>query len=351
MLRRLWPRRRRSSPAAPIVANEVKVGFAQALLAREMTAAHRILDAAIPGASVRVELDSASAPAAAVLRWTLADGRSTLAFHETAYDIVPELIFSRLADFLPIVIETMRTAGAQGACYFNMGDEGHMPGLASCANHAGFTLVPDCIFLAHHGYSGLAGHFASKPVPYAARAPVAFWRGASTGVRTADVMELPRVRLCTLGLQMGPKADIGLNRLVGVDDEEAKAVAAANLIRPEVRLDHLDRYRVHIDIDGNSNSWPGLLTKLHSGSPVMKVQSPWGFRQWYYDRLKPWENYVPVRSDMSDLEEKLDYLLAHPAQAEAIGEQGRALARSLSYDSQVAWAAPVAAAALAREAL
>ena len=49
-----------------------------------------------------------------------------------------------------------------------------------------------------------------------------------------------------------------------------------------------------------SNSWSGLFTKLLTGSTVLKVESPMGFRQWYYDRLKPFEHYVPVRPDLAE---------------------------------------------------
>ena len=47
-------------------------------------------------------------------------------------------------------------------------------------------------------------------------------------------------------------------------------------------------YKFQIDIDGNTNSWPGLFQKLLTGSAILKVASPYGYRQWYYDRLRPW---------------------------------------------------------------
>lgn len=96
--------------------------------------------------------------------------------------------------------------------------------------------------------------------------------------------------------------------------------------------DRILDYRYQIDVDGNTNSWPGLFLKLLSGSPVLKFESEAGFKQWYYPRLKPWENFVPVASDGSDLVEKLEWLRANPAQAQAIGENGRALALSLTYE-------------------
>jgi hypothetical protein len=71
----------------------------------------------------------------------------------------------------------------------------------------------------------------------------------------------------------------------------------------------IDKYQ--IDIDGNSSSWPGLFQRLLSGDTVLKVTSNKGWRQWYYDDLLPWENFVPVASDLSDLVEIVDWLVGH----------------------------------------
>ena len=110
---------------------------------------------------------------------------------------------------------------------------------------------------------------------------------------------------------------------------------AAGLIRGSVPAEDFLKFKYQIDIDGNSNSWPGLYHKLLTGSPVLKVASPNGYRQWYYDRLKPWINYVPVQADMSDLAQKIEWLRTNDDQARAIGEAGLALARSLDYEREL----------------
>ena len=61
-----------------------------------------------------------------------------------------------------------------------------------------------------------------------------------------------------------------------------------------------------LDIDGNTNAWSNLFTRLLAGCCVIKIASPLGFRQWYYDELKPWQHFVPVRADLSDLREKIE---------------------------------------------
>ena len=106
-------------------------------------------------------------------------------------------------------------------------------------------------------------------------------------------------------------------------------------MRPFARRQDLQKKRYQIDIDGYVSAWSALFTKLATGCPVLKVGSRDGWRQWYYDRLVPWENYVPVRSDLSDLVEKTRWLMTHDADAQRIGVAGRSLAISLTYESQV----------------
>lgn len=44
--------------------------------------------------------------------------------------------------------------------------------------------------------------------------------------------------------------------------------------------------------------------QLQSNAAIFKVESAYGFQQWYYERLQPWVHYVPVAADLSDLRER-----------------------------------------------
>lgn len=96
-----------------------------------------------------------------------------------------------------------------------------------------------------------------------------------------------------------------------------------------------------IDIDGYTNTWSNLLTRMLYGCCVLKVESQFGYRQWYYDELKPFENYVPVAADMTDFAEKIEWVRSHDVEAKAIAERGQALARSLTFTSQARRAAGI----------
>jgi hypothetical protein len=50
----------------------------------------------------------------------------------------------------------------------------------------------------------------------------------------------------------------------------------------------------------------------------------------------PWEHYVPVRADMADLEEKIDWVRTNYREAEAIARNGQALARSMTLETETA---------------
>jgi len=102
------------------------------------------------------------------------------------------------------------------------------------------------------------------------------------------------------------------------------------------RCDRTDflKYRYLIDIDGNSNSWSGLFEAMLMGACVLKVASPAGFREWYYDRLVPWENFIPVKQDMSDLEEGAEWAISHEAECRSMAENLRQLAESLEFERE-----------------
>jgi len=64
-------------------------------------------------------------------------------------------------------------------------------------------------------------------------------------------------------------------------------------------------------IDTRGNSWSGRLqTLLKLGRVIFIADRP--YREWYFDRLRPMEHYVPVKEDMSDLIEKYCYIEEHP---------------------------------------
>ena len=67
--------------------------------------------------------------------------------------------------------------------------------------------------------------------------------------------------------------------------------------------DEMASYRYHIDIvTGGATSWEDTVLKLALPGLLFHHESL--MKDWFYDELKAWEHYVPVRMDLSDLSEK-----------------------------------------------
>jgi len=240
---------------------------------------------------------------------------------------------------------------AAGSIALNLEDFGLVPGLAFSDCEPDRPLIPDPIYLSQRGYRRIARHYLKNDVPWPKRKDVALWRGSTTGMEyvPGNWRAMERVRLCAIAQSRPDLFDVGLAGIVQMNAADRADVLASGLMRDFIPETEFIRWRYQIDIDGNSNSWPGLFQKLLTGSPVLKVASRRGYRQWYYDRLAPWENFVPVETDMSDLVEKVEWLKGHDAEARRIGAAGRALALSMSFDEECANARRTIVSALRKE--
>lgn len=227
-----------------------------------------------------------------------------------------------------------------GSIIINQQDIGLVPGLCWSENRPNYFLVPDCIFIPTRGYKHARDTFESSQINWVSRKPIAFWRGATTGIPiSANNWEsLERIRLCRISHNDMIKnhCDIGISSIIQMNDTKAiQAIKDSGLVKGHVPWETWNRYKYLVDIDGNSSPWSNLFQKLLTGSPVLKVDSSRGLRQWYYHKLVPWKNYVPISSDMSDFCEKLIWLIRNDNYAKRIGENGRELALSMTLDNEL----------------
>ena len=197
--------------------------------------------------------------------------------------------------------------------------------------------IADDFFLSSHAYSQFRQQVEQRWLQWSERTPVAFWRGASTGsvLTKANWQDNRRVRLCQIAKQHDDEQfiDAKITKLIQIKERGVKKmIRNAGLVDSYIPTIEFLKYKYVIDIDGNSNSWPGLFTKLLTGSCALKVESPW--KQWYYNNLKPWVNYIPIKNDMSDLIEKVSWCHEHDDKARIIGENGRKLALSMTMETE-----------------
>jgi len=284
-----------------------------------------------------------------------------------------EQLLGRWVDTYPLFDAFMTSSHrTDGSVDLNLSDIGVRPGLTFSDYRPGYYLIPDPDYMSQERYTAYKAYLCANPMPWDDRLPVAFWRGATTGMgkrafwrgsipdteprsvageARPDPLSrwrgAPRIRVCQISRANPGIIDAGITDVVEIVDPTFRAgLESLDLLRPHVPSHSFQKYRYQIDIDGHSNAWSGLFRKLLTGSPVLKVASGAGFRQWYYDRLRPWANYIPVAEDMGDLVEKVVWLRAHDEVARRIGEAGRDLAEALTGEQEILAAASVFAVAM-----
>jgi hypothetical protein len=219
----------------------------------------------------------------------------------------------------------------------------HVPSVSWERRHdwTDVQLVPDLYFFNARGYEDYLLDETSLPA-WNERKDQLIWRGVSTGILglTMDNLpELARYRLCQKAADLGSLADCGMNMIVQAfpdqHDEITAHCEARGYMRAYLPMDEMRRYKLIVDIDGNTNSW-NFLQKLRLGCCVLRVESDW--RQWFSDGLQPWSEYVPVASDLSNLAERVDWCLSQPKAAQEIARRGRlfALARPFAREMKAA---------------
>jgi len=151
----------------------------------------------------------------------------------------------------------------------------------------------------------------------------AIFRGVTTGGSASPnhLEQVPRLRLAALSQSptLSGKLDAGVTGIVQAGNPElVEAEARARgLLKTMLAESYMAKhYKLLIDIDGNSNSWAGSYWKMASGSLVLKVECD--YRQWWNWRIQPWVHYVPVKCDLSDLEELITWCLDPKNDAKAI---------------------------------
>ena len=201
------------------------------------------------------------------------------------------------------------------------------------------TPLPDPHFFRDYGYRA-TDHFAANQAPaWDDRQDQIIWRGRlnNDGLFSLDpaLIDNPgvmqRLRMALKCKQSDVDFRFVSDSSVGVYD---RILADAGLIGGFVPTHDWGGMKYAIDIDGYTNAWCNFMQRLKLGCCVLKVASPFGYYQWYYHKLTAWEHFVPVRADLSDLAEKVDWVRTHQKEARDIAARGQAFARSLTFESE-----------------
>ncbi|KAJ7757664.1 glycosyl transferase family 90-domain-containing protein [Mycena metata] len=157
------------------------------------------------------------------------------------------------------------------------------------------------------------------------KTPQLYWRGMTSGghVFGQNYHAFPRFRLIDIGRKHLKLMNV---KLSGFHDGLCGENCDAETIKKEYDVAHVSspreevyKYRYLFDVDGNSFSGR-YLGLLRSGSLVFKSTA---FAEYFNDWLRPFEHYIPILPDLSDLVEKLEWAVAHDAEAHEIQQAGQ----------------------------
>ena len=229
----------------------------------------------------------------------------------------------------------------KGSFVFEIGDNATLGQVGYTSSHPNACLILDYDFAASDGYADYRTLCNAQLVPWEERAAKVFWRGTTTGRRLYppppdgepdELRWLARLALCKACAEpaLSELCDVGITSIQQIPEPYLQArIAATGFLKAAVPRRHFMTYRGVFDIDGNANAWSGLFCSLLGASCILKVESANHQRQWYYDRLVAWKNYVPVKADLSDLRERVSWFATHDADARRLAENARALAVSI----------------------
>ncbi|OGN60282.1 MAG: hypothetical protein A3D96_05575 [Chlamydiae bacterium RIFCSPHIGHO2_12_FULL_44_59] len=204
------------------------------------------------------------------------------------------------------------------------------PGIGPCFVFAKREHVTDLILIpdikALTGYEKLRTLIpkTTRKWSWSQKVAKCFWRGATTGGYSTltSWQELARAKLVLLSLNHPTEIDARFHNVVQCDREVPSFLKAKGMVSPSVsRPDHL-KYKYLVDVDGNSCSYERFFWLLLSNSVVLKQITP--NVQWYYSALKPYQHFIPIQEDLSDLLEKIQWARTHDREAEEIARHATA---------------------------
>lgn len=157
----------------------------------------------------------------------------------------------------------------------------------------------------------------------------AVFRGSSTGcgvtintnlrLKLANMMNDEKLReYLDVGItkwNIRPKKLIGEEYLKIIETEKLPIKLTNYLTTQEQSY-----YKYIINIDGNVSAFR-LSLELSLGSIILLVKSNW--KIWYSNLLKEYEHYVPVKEDLSDLIEKIEWCRNNDKECENIAKNAR----------------------------
>lgn len=196
-------------------------------------------------------------------------------------------------------------------------------------------LFPDDYTIANRGYGYWEGWEAvsNRVLKYndehlwQSKRELVFWRGKKSDYFEGGLFQTPRQTLIDLSVKYPELIDAKfhveptaasnklITKLYSTRDFIMKKLGMGGFVKNE----EFHKYKMLINVDGATSTFPGFLQRLLTNSVTIKQETD--NEQWFYDAVKPWVHYVPVKKDLSDLIEKIEWIKNNDAEAKKIADQ------------------------------
>lgn len=165
-------------------------------------------------------------------------------------------------------------------------------------------------------------NFMGRNLTWAERKNQAFWRGAFT--------DSLRWKMSELSIAYPNQLDAGLIATTSTELQNIEAFwkttepgqGDADLyIKPSATYEEHMQFKYLPVINGVMCTYPGYQWRLLSQSLTMKQES--NQIQWFYNALQPYVHYVPIKEDLSDLIEKINWAQSHDSECNQMAQNAR----------------------------
>ena len=189
-------------------------------------------------------------------------------------------------------------------------------------------LMPDAYMLRKDMWNNLTKEIIAAQNPWQTKIDKIFWRGSSTGgndnylYNIYNFDKLTRLKLVILSKLYPDLIDAVINKYVEFSDnkdgdnlKKTLNILFDGKMNKLREVDHL-RYKYLIALDGNTCPWMRVPWIMLSNSVLVKQETK--NMQWFYPALKPYVHYVPLKEDLTDIFQQIEWMKSHDKELQKI---------------------------------
>ncbi len=172
--------------------------------------------------------------------------------------------------------------------------------------------------------------FSKVNYDWDSKKPIAFFRGASTGCGwdAESNMRLKAVQMSSTNPELIDAKLTKITKNMKVHKTRRAGYVSSKLYKEAkpISFERFSDYKYILQIDGNVAAYRLAKTML-LGSVIMIVESDYSL--WYQEKLEPFVHYVPIKSDLSNLVEMIEWCRINDKKCETIAKNAKKLAEKI----------------------